>query len=165
MLGSLCLQVGAILATEAIKLVTGIGEPLLGRVLVIDALRGRTDEVPLRPSAAAPLASQARVAPIAARRRSPTALAAQSARRDAPRRPRAARDGDRRDPRRRHDPARRGPRRPRARRRRARSSWSARSARARCARRGRCSTAGIEASVLTGGMDAWDAASRPRVSA
>jgi adenylyltransferase/sulfurtransferase len=50
-LGALCLQVGALLATEAIKLVTGIGEPLLGRVLVIDALRGRTDEVPLRPAA------------------------------------------------------------------------------------------------------------------
>ncbi|KAF2414120.1 hypothetical protein B1729_06005 [Microbacterium sp. B35-04] len=50
-LGALCLQVGALLATEAIKLVTGIGEPLLGRVLVLDALRGRTDEVPLRPAA------------------------------------------------------------------------------------------------------------------
>ena len=49
-LGSLCMQVGAILATETIKLVTGVGEPLLGRVLVIDALRGRTDEVPLRSS-------------------------------------------------------------------------------------------------------------------
>ena len=51
-LGSLCMQVGAILATETVKLVTGIGEPLLGRVLVIDALRGRTDEVPLRPGVA-----------------------------------------------------------------------------------------------------------------
>jgi len=50
-LGALCLQVGALLATEAIKLITGVGEPLLGRVLVIDALRGRTDEVPLRPAA------------------------------------------------------------------------------------------------------------------
>ena len=60
-LGSLCLQVGALLATEAIKLVTGVGEPLLGRVLVIDALRGRTDEVPLRPAqAAAATASGAR---------------------------------------------------------------------------------------------------------
>ena len=49
-LGALCLQVGALLATEAIKLVTGVGEPLLGRVVVIDALRGRTDEVPLRPA-------------------------------------------------------------------------------------------------------------------
>jgi len=50
-LGALCLQVGAILSTEAIKLLTGIGEPLLGRVLVIDALRGRSDEVPLHSSA------------------------------------------------------------------------------------------------------------------
>lgn len=49
-LGSLCLQVGSLLATETIKLLTGIGDPLLGRVLVIDALRGRTDEVPLRPA-------------------------------------------------------------------------------------------------------------------
>ncbi|MGX5772911.1 ThiF family adenylyltransferase [Microbacterium trichothecenolyticum] len=49
-LGALCLQVGSILATEAVKLITGVGEPLLGRVLVVDALRGRTDEVPLRPA-------------------------------------------------------------------------------------------------------------------
>ncbi|MGL4256802.1 MAG: rhodanese-like domain-containing protein, partial [Microbacterium sp.] len=49
-LGPLCVQVGAILATEVVKLVTGVGEPLLGRVVVIDALRGRTDEVPLRPA-------------------------------------------------------------------------------------------------------------------
>lgn len=53
-LGALCLQVGALLATEAIKLLTGVGEPLLGRVLVIDALRGRTSEVPLRPTRARP---------------------------------------------------------------------------------------------------------------
>lgn len=49
-LGSLCLQVGSLLATETVKLITGVGDPLLGRVLVIDALRGRTDEVPLRPA-------------------------------------------------------------------------------------------------------------------
>lgn len=47
-LGSLCLQVGAILATETVKLVTGVGEPLLGRVMVIDALRATSYEVPLR---------------------------------------------------------------------------------------------------------------------
>ncbi|WP_203580347.1 ThiF family adenylyltransferase [Microbacterium hibisci] len=51
-LGALCLQVGALMSTEAVKLLTGVGEPLLGRVLVIDALRGRTDEVPLRPAEA-----------------------------------------------------------------------------------------------------------------
>jgi molybdopterin/thiamine biosynthesis adenylyltransferase len=47
-LGSLCLQVGGILATEAVKLITGAGEPLLGRVVVIDALRGRQSEIVLR---------------------------------------------------------------------------------------------------------------------
>lgn len=47
-LGALCMQVGGILAVEAIKLVTGIGEPLFGRVLLIDALGARTREVPLR---------------------------------------------------------------------------------------------------------------------
>jgi sulfur-carrier protein adenylyltransferase/sulfurtransferase len=51
-LGALCLQVGALLATQAILLVAGIGEPLLGRVLVIDGLHGRQSEVPLRPSRA-----------------------------------------------------------------------------------------------------------------
>ena len=51
-LGALCLQVGSVLAMEAIKLIAGIGEPLLGRVLLIDALRGRMNEVPLRPRAA-----------------------------------------------------------------------------------------------------------------
>lgn len=51
-LGPLCLQVGALLATETVKLVTGVGEPLLGRVIVIDALRGRTDEIPLLPARA-----------------------------------------------------------------------------------------------------------------
>jgi len=58
-LGALCGQVGSVMAVEAVKLVTGLGEPLLGRVLVLDALRGRWQEVPLRPapvrsSAAAP---------------------------------------------------------------------------------------------------------------
>ena len=51
-LGALCIQVGGILAIEAIKLVTGIGEPLLGRVLLIDALGARMREVPLRTATA-----------------------------------------------------------------------------------------------------------------
>jgi molybdopterin/thiamine biosynthesis adenylyltransferase/rhodanese-related sulfurtransferase len=53
--GALCGQVGSVMATEVVKLVTGIGEPLLGRVLVVDALRARWSEVPLaRPTAPAP---------------------------------------------------------------------------------------------------------------
>jgi adenylyltransferase/sulfurtransferase len=47
-LGALCMQVGSLLATEAIKLIAGIGEPLLGRVLVLDGLGARQREVPLR---------------------------------------------------------------------------------------------------------------------
>jgi sulfur-carrier protein adenylyltransferase/sulfurtransferase len=46
-LGALCGQVGSVMATEAIKLLTGAGEPLLGRVLVLDALTARWSEVPL----------------------------------------------------------------------------------------------------------------------
>lgn len=49
-LGALCLQVGSVLAMEAIKLIAGIGDPLFGRVLLVDALRGRMSEVPLRPA-------------------------------------------------------------------------------------------------------------------
>lgn len=53
-IGALCGQVGSIMATEAIKLLTGIGAPLLGRVLVMDALAGRWDEIPLRPTPGTP---------------------------------------------------------------------------------------------------------------
>jgi adenylyltransferase/sulfurtransferase len=45
--GAVCGQVGSVMAGEAIKLITGIGHPLIGRVLVIDVLRGRWDEIPL----------------------------------------------------------------------------------------------------------------------
>ena len=51
-LGALCLQVGALLATEAIKLITGIGEPLLGRLLLIDSRRARQTEIAIGPSRA-----------------------------------------------------------------------------------------------------------------
>ncbi len=37
-LGVLCASIGSIQVTEAIKLITGIGEPLLGRLMVYDAL-------------------------------------------------------------------------------------------------------------------------------
>ncbi|WP_119697711.1 ThiF family adenylyltransferase [Microbacterium halotolerans] len=46
-LGAMCLQVGAAMAMQAIQLIAGIGEPLLGRVLLFDALRSRSREVPL----------------------------------------------------------------------------------------------------------------------
>jgi len=37
-LGVLCASIGSIMATEAVKLITGIGETLLGRLMVYDAL-------------------------------------------------------------------------------------------------------------------------------
>ena len=46
-LGVLPGVIGTIQATEAIKLMTGIGEPLVGRVLIYDALRLRFREVAL----------------------------------------------------------------------------------------------------------------------
>ncbi|MEI7915894.1 MAG: ThiF family adenylyltransferase, partial [Mycobacteriaceae bacterium] len=36
-LGVLCASVASIMSTEAVKLITGIGEPLLGRVMIYDA--------------------------------------------------------------------------------------------------------------------------------
>ena len=40
--------IGTIQATEAIKLLLGIGEPLIGRFLIYDALRMRFRELKLR---------------------------------------------------------------------------------------------------------------------
>lgn len=45
-LGPVVGQAGAVMATEAIKLITGAGQPLLGRVMVGDAARGRFDVLP-----------------------------------------------------------------------------------------------------------------------
>ncbi|MHA3724093.1 ThiF family adenylyltransferase [Leucobacter sp. HY1910] len=44
-LPGLCGTVGSLLATEALKVITGIGAPLIGRVLVYDALAARTREI------------------------------------------------------------------------------------------------------------------------
>ncbi len=47
-LGAMVGQIGALQATEAIKLLAGFGEPLVGRVMVLDAARGRWSVLPLR---------------------------------------------------------------------------------------------------------------------
>ncbi len=54
-LGVLCAAIGATQATEAIKLITGIGEPLLGRLLVHDALRASWNELRIRPDPDCPV--------------------------------------------------------------------------------------------------------------
>ena len=48
-LGALVGQVGSMMATEAIKLICGVGEPLLGRVAFLDVLDAQQYEIPLRP--------------------------------------------------------------------------------------------------------------------
>lgn len=44
-LPGVCATIGSLMVTEAMKLITGIGEPLLGRVTVYDALSGRFREL------------------------------------------------------------------------------------------------------------------------
>src|SRR5215216_3920340 len=47
-LGVLCASVGSIQVTEAIKLLTGIGEPLVGRLMVYDALEMEYRKIKVR---------------------------------------------------------------------------------------------------------------------
>ena len=47
-LGALCATVGSVMATEAVKLVCGTGDPLVGRLLVLDALSARWRTLPVR---------------------------------------------------------------------------------------------------------------------
>ncbi len=56
-LGVLPGVIGALQATEALKLLLGIGEPLLGRLLLYDALRGRFRELALRKNPGCPICS------------------------------------------------------------------------------------------------------------
>jgi len=65
--GPLCIQAGSMMASEALKLITGIGRPLLGRIAMIDALAGTVREAPLRASratASAPLSPVDAVAEV-----------------------------------------------------------------------------------------------------
>jgi adenylyltransferase/sulfurtransferase len=48
-LGAMCGQVGAVMACEAIKLVTGAGDLLFGRVWYLDAMTARVIDIPLNP--------------------------------------------------------------------------------------------------------------------
>ena len=63
-LPSVCTVIGGLMATETLKLLTGIGEPLIGRVVLFDALTGTSREVhyardPARTASAAPAAEAA----------------------------------------------------------------------------------------------------------
>ena len=53
-LGILCASIASVMGTEAIKLVTGIGEPLLGRLMVYDALEMSYRTIKIRKDPATP---------------------------------------------------------------------------------------------------------------
>ncbi len=153
---------------QAIELITGIGEPLLGRVLVIDGLRARQFEVPLRAATAtASPTPDAAVTRPAAPTAPPVVAVADldaHARRRLPRCPRSRRDRRRALPRR---PARsRSPRcSPTPPRSQASArSWScARSACARAARPRRCAAPGSRHPSSPAASKRGDAASTVRV--
>jgi molybdopterin/thiamine biosynthesis adenylyltransferase/rhodanese-related sulfurtransferase len=47
-LGVICASIGSVMATEAVKLITGIGESLLGRLMIFDALEMTYRQVTIR---------------------------------------------------------------------------------------------------------------------
>ncbi len=49
-LGVTCAAIGSVMATEAIKLITGIGEPLLGRIMLFDAVGMSWQTIKVRPA-------------------------------------------------------------------------------------------------------------------
>ncbi|HEX3826252.1 MAG TPA: adenylyltransferase/sulfurtransferase MoeZ [Sporichthyaceae bacterium] len=53
-LGVLCASIGSVMVTEAIKLITGIGEPLVGRLMIYDALEMTYRTVKIRRDPSAP---------------------------------------------------------------------------------------------------------------
>ncbi|WP_031470319.1 adenylyltransferase/sulfurtransferase MoeZ [Sciscionella sediminilitoris] len=53
-LGVLCASIGSIMVNEAIKLITGIGEPILGRLVVYDALELSWRQVKIRKDPSTP---------------------------------------------------------------------------------------------------------------
>ena len=53
-LGILCASIASVMGTEAVKLITGIGEPLLGRLLIYDALEMSYRSVAVRKDPATP---------------------------------------------------------------------------------------------------------------
>ncbi|MDO5727221.1 MAG: HesA/MoeB/ThiF family protein [Bowdeniella nasicola] len=49
-LGAVCGQAGGVMASEVVKLITGAGEPLLGRIVIADAAAGRWNTVQYAPA-------------------------------------------------------------------------------------------------------------------
>lgn len=60
-LGVLCATIGSIQTTEAIKVLTGVGEPLIGSLIVYDALEMSFRKIKVRKDPACPICSQSPV--------------------------------------------------------------------------------------------------------
>ena len=58
-LGVLCAAVGSVQVAEAVKLITGEGEPLVGRLLVHDSLRQTWDSLTVRADPGCPVCGEA----------------------------------------------------------------------------------------------------------
>lgn len=65
-LGAVCAVVGGIQATEAIKMLTGVGEPLVGRLLAYDALSSESTLIDVRRDSGCPACGTASAPSIAA---------------------------------------------------------------------------------------------------
>lgn len=59
-LGGVCALVGSVMVTEAVKLITGSGVTMLGRVLVVDALRATWRTLALQPDETRPAVTEVR---------------------------------------------------------------------------------------------------------
>ncbi len=57
-MGAVAGVLGVMQATEAIKLILGIGKPLVGRMIVYEALSGSFREVNFRPNPKCPLCGE-----------------------------------------------------------------------------------------------------------
>ncbi|GDX15567.1 adenylyltransferase/sulfurtransferase MoeZ [Actinomycetes bacterium] len=57
-LGVLCASIGSIQTTEAVKLITGIGEPLIGQLMIYDALEMSYRKIKVRKDPKCPLCSE-----------------------------------------------------------------------------------------------------------
>jgi molybdopterin/thiamine biosynthesis adenylyltransferase/rhodanese-related sulfurtransferase len=57
-LGVLCASIGSIQTTEAIKLITGMGEPLIGQLMIYDALEMSYRKIKVRKDPKCPLCSE-----------------------------------------------------------------------------------------------------------
>jgi adenylyltransferase/sulfurtransferase len=57
-LGVLCASIGSIQTTEAIKLITGIGEPLIGQLMIYDALEMSYRKIKVRKDPKCPICSE-----------------------------------------------------------------------------------------------------------